>query len=357
VTAAPHGPYRESAAPAAAAGAASRWPRRIVVGLAALVVAGTAGAVVWASVPWTRHVELWTTREALPPHGRVAAVYWSDEGWALAVGAKGQVFLREGDAPPDVARERWRALPTTTDADLTRVARASRGEAPWVDDHAIVVGVGAILECTRARCVVLERGGTHRALASGGGETLVVGDGGSVFRVVPYFTDLPIPLPHEEESPLRADAVGVGATSDFRAVELECQDDEDASCTAVLHAEGGVVVRGTRKGRCDTGTRYSGSQNAWCRWTWTRDPSPAPLAPARELQAWAPVDVVDTKLGRTRSVHTRAVVTFGASPHAHVDGSPIALRTGVQFVAAATYLGIGEETLLVDDAGDVYLAR
>lgn len=337
-----------------------------------MLVVGAAGASwTWRALPWkTTHAELRASKEPLPPHERIAAVWWSDAGWAIAVGAKGQVLRRDASAP-GTDESRWSASPSVTSSDLVAVAG---GRIFWGREYAIVVGDGAILECTEASCgTVLAHDFVHgqftltpllpkghlRAVAVGDGEALVVGDEGTVLRIVPWFTDLNVPLPTYGGVPLRVDPIGdVGVVADFRAVDLACADDPQDRCEAVITATDGTVVRGVRTGRCDDGSRMSGSQGSRCTWTWTREQAPAPHPVDRTPRAWTPVVLVSSKLMATREQRDRALVTLGEHPVADVDGVTLPLHVDRRFVAAFTpYGGLGAASLLIDDEGDAYVAR
>jgi hypothetical protein len=272
------------------------------------------------------------------------------------------VLLRDHDRA-GAAPTTWHALSTSTTADLRAVdgGRFSMYSGPSAsEEHAIVAGDGAILDCTDTRCVALPLTGHYRAVAFGVGEAIVVGDGGSVVRVVPWFSDQNAPLPERADQALRTFAVpDLGDAGDFRAIALKCDGDEsEPTCEATLSGVGGVVARGVRTGRCDDGTRLSGSQNHWCTWTWSHAPRAGDLPASCEPSAWTPVDVVSTKLWWTRIEHQRARVCIGGVPYASVDGASLPVLAEHRFVAAATqYQGLGEATLWLDDGGDVYLAR
>jgi hypothetical protein len=326
-----------------------------------LVAGAVVVGVVARAVPWKCHVELRATKEALPAHGPVASVWWSNSGWALAVGPAGEVLLRDDAHTEEAAAATWHALSTSTKADLRAVAGGSFwGDRGQGEEHAIVAGDGAILDCTDTRCIALALTGHHRAVACGGGEALVVGDEGSVVRVFPWFTDYTVPLPERAGRTLRVSTLPeLGITGDLRAVDVACTgDDSEPTCQATLSGVAGVLARGVRTGRCDDGTRLSGSQTHRCTWTWSRAPAPGDPPASRELTAWTPVDVVSTKLWWTRTERRRALVTFGDMPNASVDGATLPVASPHHFVGAATqYLGLGESTLWLDDSGDVYVAR
>jgi hypothetical protein len=316
-------PYRELAAPAKAVH--SRWTRPLVTGGGVVLVLAAAAGAGWNALPWKKHCELHAVKEALPPHERIASVWWSNRGWAVSVGAKGQVLVRDG-GPHDADPWTWRALPPAMRADLDIVSGGTfwQGPTTWgqpeSSEHAIVAGDGAILDCTPEACVPLATEGRHRAVAVAGGEALVVGDGGSLFRVVPSLMDEPRPWPYTGPV-LHADRVtDLGLATDFRTVEFACRDDVDSQglafprCDAVVTGADGVVVRGVRMWACERPRRVSGCGGVPCTWTWTRDPVPAAPAGGTDLQAWSPIDVVSTKLHSTRVEHARALLTFGANP-------------------------------------------
>jgi hypothetical protein len=349
---APAGPYRESAAPGPPRPA--RWLRRLVTaGIACAALAGGAYAS-WRAIPWQRSAELRATRERLPPHEPIASVWWSDDGWALAVGAKGQVLVRgaetDGTAP-------WTALDSHAEGDLVAVAggRFETGRWPGPAVFAIAVGDGSVLACTPDRCRRLSSGANHRAVAWAGGEAIVVGDGGSVVRVVSWYTSRGVPL-GDGSGVTTWPMEGLALTADLRTLRFSC-DETAERCDATVASADGVVARGERTGACDDGQRVSGSMLHWCSWKWTVLPAPAPLPPEAGLRVWATIDVVSTKPLATTRDRSRGQVTFGVVPHAQVDGASLLLRTDRRFVAASTpFDGLGDETLLVDDAGDVYLA-
>jgi len=184
----------------------------------------------------------------------------------------------------------------------------------------------------------------------------VVGDGGDVRWIVPLGRNGDFGPPAGASTRLRADrltdlsSVESLGTTDFRAVDLECDADEDANCTAVLTGADGVVVRGHH-------LRMSPYGDA--QWFWARDPAPVPRPDGGALRASSPLHTVSTKIGAPpREQRTHAIVVFGAPPH--VDGSSVVVRADHHFVAAsamAQWPGSSHATLLVDEAGDIYLAR
>jgi hypothetical protein len=313
-----------------------------------------AASAIWRAIPWTRtHAELRALKEPLPPHERVAAVWWSDEGWAIAAGPKGQVLLREA-APPETDASSWRALPPVTSSDLDVVAGGEfHGET-----HALVAGDGALLDCTPSGCVALATGVRPRAIAVASDEALVIGDDGAA-RVVMWFSGPPYSLPSEPAKRLVARRIAdLPVTSDLRAVDLRCTAEGGGyPCQATLIGAEGVRVHGARTGYCDDGTTSSGHRKA-CDWTWQVGHEPEATPAERPLSAWSPVAVVSTKLTARREERERARLSFGPSPTADIDGMVLPLRIERRFVAATTpYGGLGAATLFVDDAGEVYLAR
>jgi hypothetical protein len=323
----------------------------------ASVLAATvaAAAATWRAIPWrATHAVLRTTKEELPAHGRMASVWWSDEGWAVAVGAEGEVLVRD-EGPPVTTSTDWRALPRVTRGDLSVVAGDRLGD--W--EHALAAGDGALLDCTPAACWLLAHEGHLRAIATGGGEALVLGDGGVVYRVVPWFTDRSVPFPEHVGSWLRADRIAdLDVVTDFRAVDLACTTDDGLDrCDATLTGADGVRVHGVRTGTCDNGTRPSGSQMYSCRWEWRLgERGPAPVT--SPLRVWSPVVVVRTKLTATREERDREAVILGPSPALEAHGSLLPLRVERRFVSASMQYGdLGEATLLVDEGGDVFIAR
>jgi hypothetical protein len=291
------------------------------VATVALGAAFAAASAIWRAIPWTRtHAELHAAKEPLPPHEHVAAVWWSDEGWAIAAGAKGQVLVRE--APPSgVDASSWRALPSATRSDL-----------------AVIAG-----------------GKLHRTA-----HALIAGDDGAAFRVEPWFAHVPYPLPPEPASQLRANRIAdLPVTTDLRAVAFSCSNDEPYAytCYAVLTGPNGVQVNGVRTGFCDDGQTASGSRHR-CDWAWRIGHEASPPLAEAPLRAWSPVAVVSTKLTATHEERERARLSFGPGPLAEIDGLVLPLHVERRFVAAATpYGGLGAAALFVDDAGDVYLAR
>ncbi len=355
-------PYRKSAAPVPRRPA--RWPGRLARGLGVGTVLGAALFAAWHALPWKVHAELRPAREALPPHERIAAVWWSDFGWALAAGAKGQVFVR-ADAGDRDAPARWSPLSTSTQADLVAVAGGRFNPASWPGgyEYAVVVGDGAVLSCTAASCDTLAAGAHTRAVAYGGGEALVVGDGGVLLRIVPWYTNRHAyvgtgsGLVAWDARKYELEERGLHLTADLRGVDLSC-DDSAERCEATLWSDEGIVARGVRTGRCDDGSRASGSVAHRCNWEWSLEPAPSAHPPDLELSAWTAVDLVSRKVLGSKREHTRALVTFGPSAHVRVDRALLPLESEHRFVAAFTpFQGLGDATILADEAGDVYVAR
>ena len=322
----------------------------------ALVAATVVGAATWRAIPWTKtHAELRASMEPLPAHERVRAVWWSDAGWAIAAGAKGQVLVRDAE-PPGTDASSWRVLPPVTSADLAVVAGGKlRGET-----HALVAGDGALLDCTPSGCAALATGSRLRAIAVGPDEALVVGDDGAAFRVVPWFADRVFPFSLDPRELLRADRIAdLPVTSDLRAVDFRCTADasDPDRCDATLTGADGVQILGVRTGICDDGRSFSGYRHA-CAWTWRLGERAEATKAEPPERAWSPVTVVSEKLTATREERERARLTFGPSPVAEIDGTVLPLRVERRFVAGATpYGGLGAATLLLDEAGEVYLAR
>jgi hypothetical protein len=112
-------PYRLSGAEARAPARAARRAVWACVDLGVLVLMLWG---VWRTLPWQLcAASPSTTAEPLPAqHARITGIAWGDEGWAMAVGQRGEVYVREGE--PFHPRGAWRALPSVTTADLTSVA-------------------------------------------------------------------------------------------------------------------------------------------------------------------------------------------------------------------------------------------
>jgi hypothetical protein len=315
-----------------------------------------AASAAWRAIPWTRtHAELRATKEPLPPHERVAGVWWSDEGWAIAAGPKGEVLLREAE-PRETEASSWRVLPPVTSSDLDVVAGGEfHGKA-----HALVAGDGVLLDCTPSGCAALATGVHPRAIAVASDEALVVADEGAA-RVVVWFSGPPYSFPSEPAARLVAHRItDLPVTSDLRAVDLSCTADGPGrdTCHATLIGAEGVRIHGVRTGTCDDGRTSSGHRINSCNWTWQVRHEPEATPPEPPVGAWSPVTVMSTKLTARREERERARLWFGPSPTADIDGTVLPLRVERRFVAAATqYGGLGAATLLLDDAGDVYLAR
>ena len=225
----PSSPYRWSASRSPAL--ESPWPTRTAITAALLTATTIAACVTWGMLPWKQHHELRTTNETSMPHERIASVWWSAEGWAIAVGARGQILLRDG-SPNPAEPWSWRALPATTVGDLTSVAGGYLDSLAGAGEHAMVAGDGAILDCTRAGCVPLVAEGHHRAVAVSGGEALVVGDGGDVRWIVEQDVNRRPGELADAGAKLRADRIAdLGVTTDFRSVALECDADTDRTRT------------------------------------------------------------------------------------------------------------------------------
>jgi hypothetical protein len=356
-------PYRKSAAPVPRTPA--QWPRRLARALGASTLLGAAAFVAWYALPWKVHAELRPPREALPPHERIHAVWWSDWGWALAAGEKGQVFVRADDQGAD-APARWSPLATSTHSDLLAVAGGpfDPGWWPGADEYAIVVGDGAVVACTPTSCETLADGIPARAVAYAGGEALFVGDGGTVGTVVPWYTNMNVYMAQgsgvvaQDKTHFELRDQGIhDLTDDFRAVDVSC-DDAAERCEASVWSAERLVLRGVRTGKCDNGTRGSGSVSFWCHWAWSLVPAPSARPPDSELSAWTTVDVVSTKVLGWKREHTRALVTFGSPTQARIGRELLPLESDRRFVAAYTpFKGLGDVTILADEAGDVYVAR
>ena len=241
-------PYRKSAAPAPRR--PSPWPGRLASTLAVGTILGVAMLGVWYALPWKVHAELRPAHEALPSHERIHAVWWSDWGWALAAGEKGQVFVRAGRpqsrgsrpvVPPSRSGPRRLSWPSPA-GDSTLDAGRGNTSTPssW----------GTAPSSTARRPRAASSTWTiARAVAYAGGEALVVGDGGLLERVVPWYTNRNVPLGTgtglrawderrrlEFEQPHSFDL-----TANLRAVDFTCDDDAER-CEAALWSAQGVVA-------------------------------------------------------------------------------------------------------------------
>jgi hypothetical protein len=341
--------------------------------------------------------------EPLPVHhARIAGLAWGDEGWAMAVGQGGEVYVREGELFHP--RGTWRPLPSVTTEDLTSVAigAVTMGVHPyvgWWGDRfstererfvrAVAVGnEGTALDCYRAGCIPIETMTSAKLHAvTADPHPVAVGDGGTVLAFRTNFCDFALTgYPHPPCEPtLHAQALQPPTTRELDAVATHCDDE---ACLLVAVGEKGTIVE------------LAGPANAWdaaihepepeAYGTWTVRPSPThedlvavwltdgawhararsgecllrdgeswrSAAGACERELRGPVHVTESKLWARRDGGTEpAFLSLVPGARAWVHGRALPLDPGGTFVRAAEspHLG-GEAVLLLDERGDVFLA-
>jgi len=397
---APNGllPYRLSARPPARAARRTAWAF-VDLGVLVLMLWGT-----WRTLPWQPcAASLPTTVEPLPaPHARLTGIAWGDEGWAMAVGQRGAVYVRDGELFHPQGT--WRALPSVTTADLASVAIGAvttkvHQFVGWYSSpsgleeersvRAVAVGDrGTALDCYPSGCIPIEtRTSANLRAATADPHPVTVGDGGTVLALRSNFCDFRThPYPHPPCEPtLHAQALQPPTTRRLNAVAAHCAE---GACLLIAVGEQGTIVE------------LAGPATAWdaavpepepeAYGTWTARPSPTcedlvavwlidgvwhARAPSgkcllRDGESWrsaagacereqrGPVHVTESKLWARRDGGTEpAFLSLVPGARVWVHGQTVPLDSGRTFVRAAEspHLG-GEALLLLDERGDVFLA-